>query len=161
MTDIRTDTTHSLDAARIPYRILAHDGPVFTCEDAARARGVRPAQVTKTMVGRDPTGKLYVMLLPGDQKLKIKRVRQAAGGKRIELVPPDEIASQLGLVVGAISPIDLIGKADIYMDRRLLDEKQVTVSAGVPEAGIELASQQLAELLAAVIGDFVSTSASA
>ena len=158
---MQTATTRSLDQAQVPYRILPHDGPVFTCEDAARSRGVRPAQVTKTMLGKDPSGKLYAMLLPGDQKLKIKRVRQAAGGKRIELFPPDEIAGQLGLVVGAISPIDLIGKADIFMDRRLLDEREVTISAGVPEAGIKLASQQLADLLAAVIGDFVSTSTSA
>ena len=128
----QTRTTDRLDQAQVSYRVLPHDQSVFTCEDAARARGVAPGQVTKTMLGKDPSGQLYAILIPGDKKLKIKRVRQAAGGKRIELLPPDQISSQLDLVVGAISPVDLIGRAEIYMDRRLLDETTVTISAGCP-----------------------------
>ena len=154
----QTQTTDRLDQAQIPYQVLPHKDSVFTCEDAARERGVATSQVTKTMLGKDPGGQLYAILIPGDRKLKIKRVRQAAGGKRIDLVPPDEISSQLDLVVGAISPVDLIGRAEIFMDRRLLDEATVTISAGVPEAGIGLSPQRLADLLCAEIGEFISTS---
>ena len=110
------------------------------------------------MLGKDPDGQIYAILLPGDRKLKIKRVRQAAGGKRIELVPPEEIGSQLGLIVGAISPVDLVGRAEIYIDRRLLDQDTVTISAGVPEAGIALSPQHLVELLGGQVGEYVSTS---
>jgi len=156
--DLQTETIRRLDEARVAYQVLSHDQPVFTCEDAARARNVSVAQVTKTMLGKDPDGQIYAILLPGDRKLKIKRVRQAAGGKRIELVPPEEIGSQLGLIVGAISPVDLVGRAEIYIDRRLLDQDTVTISAGVPEAGIALSPQHLVELLGGQVGEYVSTS---
>lgn len=157
---MQTQTTGRLDEARVAYRVLRHDAPVFTCDDAARARGMTLAQITKTMLGKDPAGQLYAILLPGDRRLKIKRVRQAAGGQPIELVPPDEISSQLGLILGAISPVDLLGRAEIYIDRRLLDQDTISISAGVPEAGIALSPRDLAELLGGQVGDFVSTSAS-
>ena len=151
---MRTSTTDQLDRSQISYKVLPHRRPVFTCEDAARERGVTTAQIAKTMLGIDPDGQVYAILIPGDRKLKIKRVRQEVGGKRVELMPPDEISEKLELVVGAISPVDLIGRAKLYMDRRLINEETVTISAGIPEAGLGLSPQCLADLLQAEIGEF-------
>ena len=153
---IETSTTKRLDQAKIAYQILPHQQPVFTCDDAARERGVTTSQITKTMIGSNPEGEVYVILLPGDCKLKIKRVRQAAGSKKIELMPADQIQEKLGLTVGAISPVDLIGRAKFFIDQRFFDNATITISSGLPEAGIGLASQQLADLLDADVGTFTS-----
>ena len=56
-----------------------------------------------------------------------------------------------GLIVGAISPVDLIGRARIVMDPGVLDEEFVDISSGDPLAGIELASKELRDLLDAEI----------
>ena len=72
------------------------------------------------------------MMVPGDRILKLKRVRPAAGGIRIDLVSPEELAEKLGLTVGAISPTQLAGRAWFYMDQSIFDEEYVDISSGVP-----------------------------
>ncbi|NEO82992.1 MAG: YbaK/EbsC family protein [Spirulina sp. SIO3F2] len=154
---MKTPVTEFLDSHNILYNLKLHSQPVFTCEDAARERNVRLSQILKCMVGQDAEVNLYVMLIPGDKTLKIKRARQLAGGIRIELVAPEQLAEQLGLTVGAISPIQLLGKAkQCFMDHSVFREEWVAMSAGVPEAGVEVQAESLAELLGVVRGDIIS-----
>ena len=156
---MRTSVTEFLDAAGVSYEIKPHSQPVFTCEDAARERGVRLSQIVKCMMGADPDGGIHVMLIPGDKTLKIRRVRPVAGGVRIDLLSPQEIEERLGLTVGAISPLQLVGKVvRFYLDHSVLREEFVDISSGEPDAGVELRSEDLRELLNAVRCDIISTS---
>lgn len=107
---MKTQVTEFLDSASVPYEIKPHAKAVYTCEDAARERNVRLTQILECMIGQDEQQNIYVMLIPGDKILKIKRARQVAKGRRIELLHPDRISDHLGLTVGAISPIQLLGK---------------------------------------------------
>lgn len=150
--------TELLEAAGVRYAVKPHSRPVYTCEEAAREREVRLSQVVKCMIGRDPGGGLHVMLIPGDKTLKLKRVGQVAGGVRVELIPPDRLAEELGVVVGAISPLQFVGRARIYMDSGLFEEERVDISSGSPDAGVELATEDLLRLTGAQRCDIVSTS---
>ncbi|MGB0562336.1 MAG: aminoacyl-tRNA deacylase [Spirulinaceae cyanobacterium] len=153
-----TAVTTFLDSAQIEYQIKPHRQAVYTCADAARERKVRLSQILKCMLGQDEQQQLYVMLIPGDKILKIKRVRQLTQGRRVALIPPEAIASQWGLTVGAVSPIQLLGKAQqFFMDNTVFREDLVTMSSGEPDAGIMVRSQTLAELVNAVRCDIIST----
>jgi Cys-tRNA(Pro) deacylase len=156
--EMETSVTRFLDDKGIAYEIRKHQTNVYTCEDAARERGVKVSQIVKCMIGRDPHGSLHVMLIPGDKTLKLKRVRQVAGGIRIDLVPPDQIAKELGLIVGAISPTQLVGLAKFYIDNSVFDEEYVDISTGSPDAGVEIAALDLGRILEAVRCDIISTS---
>jgi Cys-tRNA(Pro)/Cys-tRNA(Cys) deacylase len=155
-----TDTivTRFLTEKGVSFVVKPHSREVFTCEEAALERGVRLSQIVKSMIGRDPAGELYVMMIPGDRTLKLKRVRSLAGGVRIELLSPEEISNMLSLTVGAISPTQLAGKARFYMDNNLFAEEFVDISSGDPCAGVEVRSQDLERVLGAQRGDIVSTS---
>lgn len=155
---MKTEVTELLDSFGIHYTEKPHAADVYTCEDAARERGVRLSQIVKSMIGRDQSGVLHVMLIPGNKILKLKRVRQVAGGIRIDLVPPEEIAEQLGLIVGAISPTQLLGKATFYIDNSVMEEEFVDISSGLPNAGVELSSIDLCQILNAIKCDIISTS---
>lgn len=155
---MNTEVTEMLDEAGIPYTVKPHSEPVYTCEDAARERGVRVSQVVKCMVGKDPNGMIHVMLIPGDRMLKIKKVRQLAGGIRVELVPPEKLAEEYSLIVGAISPTQFVGKARFYMDNTVFLEEDVDISSGEPSAGVELKAEDLCNLLGAERCDIISTS---
>lgn len=155
---METEVTKVLDAAGVVYRRKPHTQPAYTCEDAARERGVRVSQIVKCMVGVDPNGTVYVMLIPGDRTLKIKKVRQLAGGVRVELVPPERLAAEYNLIVGAISPTQFIGKARFYVDRTVFLEEEVDISSGDPAAGVELKAEELCSLLGATRCDIISTS---
>lgn len=97
------------------------------------------------------------MLIPGDKILKIKRVRQVAKGKRIELLHPDKISNQLSSTVGALSPIQLLGKAkQFFIDNNVFREEYIDISSGEPDSGIEMRSDTLTEILKAIRCDIVS-----
>lgn len=158
MTDIHTSVTELLAANGIAYHVKPHTQPVFTCEDAARERGVRVSQIVKCMVGRDTkSGRVYVMLIPGDKLLKLKKARNIAGGVAIELMQSDDLVHEFGVTVGAISPTQFIGHAEFLIDNTVFKEMDVDISSGRPDAGVELSAEALATLLGAKRCDIIST----
>jgi prolyl-tRNA editing enzyme YbaK/EbsC (Cys-tRNA(Pro) deacylase) len=160
---MQTSVTQFLDSVQAAYTLKPHQTPVYTCEDAARERGLRVSQVVKCMVGQDQQSYLHIMLLPGDKILKLKRVRQLAGSLPIHLLPPEELAQRYDLMVGAISPFQFLDKAKFhitprfYIDPTVRAEEDVSVSSGHPSAGILLKSALLLELLQATQGPIIST----
>jgi Cys-tRNA(Pro) deacylase len=150
--------TGFLDSAGVSYRIRPHSKKVYTCEDAARERGVRLSQVVKCLVGRDPKGDLHIMLIPGDKRLKLRRARQVAGGIKIELVPADELAREFNVTVGAISPTQFVGRGHIYIDSSIFREEYITISSGQPDVGVELKAEDVAEVLGGTRCDIISKS---
>jgi Cys-tRNA(Pro) deacylase len=157
VTQVETMVTKYLDEKRISYTIRLHAKPAFTSEDAARERGVRLSQIVKCMIGVGGTGTMYAMLLPGDRTLKLRKVARLAGDETIRLMPVGEIEKQLGVTVGAISPVQLIGRALIYMDDTVFEEVDVDISSGDPDAGIELKAEDLCRILDAKRCDIIST----
>jgi len=156
---LKTVVTVFLDSVGITYQLKPHQRNIYTAEDAARERGVRLSQIVKCMIGKDPEGRYYVMMIPGHRTLKLKRAREVAGGVRITLVPREEIASELGLIVGAISPTQLIGRARFFMDESIFDEDFVDISSGEPDAGVELSTEDLQKVLDAERCEIVSSTA--
>lgn len=153
---MKTEVTDTLDAAGIDYEIKTHAQPALTCETAAAERGVRVSQIVKCMVGEIDGGQLVVMLIPGDKTLKSSKARKAIKAGTLNLVDPARLAEDLGLIVGAISPIQLMDKARILMDPSVLNEDVVDISSGDPLAGVELRSTDLQQLLGATMIEMVS-----
>lgn len=155
---MNTSVTQFLDSVGLNYQVTSHQIEAYACEDVARERGLRLSQIVKCLVGHDPNGGVHVMLIPGDKILKLKRVRQLAGGTRIDLMPREVLSEQYQVIVGAISPTQFVGQAKFYMDHSIFREKLVDISSGVPTAGVELMAKELAVVLGAVQCDIISTS---
>jgi prolyl-tRNA editing enzyme YbaK/EbsC (Cys-tRNA(Pro) deacylase) len=96
------------------------------------------------------------MLIPGDRTLKSSKARKWLKTPSLQLVPPKRLAEEHGLIVGAISPIQLLGKAAILMDPKVLEEEFVDISSGDPLSGVELSSKDLLAVLKADLVDIVS-----
>jgi prolyl-tRNA editing enzyme YbaK/EbsC (Cys-tRNA(Pro) deacylase) len=110
------------------------------------------------MVGMDIEGGLHVMLIPGDRLLKLKKVRSLAGGIKIDLVCRETLADDYGVVVGAISPTQFFGIANFYIDNSVFMERDIDISSGELNAGVELSAVHLEELLGAMRCDIISSS---
>jgi len=151
-----TEVTKYLDNHSVSYEVKLHKKPAFTCASAAEQRNVRLSQIVKCMVGRDNKGALYVMLIPGDRVLKLRKVRSHLGGKPVQLIPPLELEKEFGVTVGAMSPFQFLGKARVLLDPTVLEEEVVDISSGDPLAGIELASKDLLLLTNADQSDIIS-----
>jgi len=110
------------------------------------------------MVGETDGESYVVMLIPGDKLLKSSKARKWLKSSTLNLIPPARLAEDLGLTVGAISPIQLVDKAVILMDPSVLLEEIVDISSGDPLAGVELSSKALQETLGAALVDMISRS---
>jgi Cys-tRNA(Pro)/Cys-tRNA(Cys) deacylase len=152
---MNTEVTDLLDGMDISYEIKEHSQPALTAETAAEERGVRVSQIVKCMVGRAGSS-LVVMMIPGDKTLKSSKARKYMGAQSLDLVPPEVLKSELGLTVGAIAPLQLIGRARMLMDPSVLEEELVDISSGDPMAGVELRSSELRDLLGAEMVAMVS-----
>jgi len=155
---METVVTRFLAQRGVPFKLKRHSLPAYTCEEAAKERGVRVSQIVKCMVGMDTEDRLHVMLIPGDRVLKLKKVRSLAGGIKIDLVCRDTLAEDYDVVVGAISPTQFFGIANFYIDNSVFMEREIDISSGELTAGVELNALHLEEILGATRCDIVSAS---
>jgi Cys-tRNA(Pro)/Cys-tRNA(Cys) deacylase len=153
----RTPVTDHLAAVGVDHLVRRHARPALTAELAAAERGVRVSQIAKCMVAVDPEGRLHGLLLPGDRRLKLRKARRGLGGVGLRLVEREELRDRYGLIVGAISPVQLLALGAVLVcDPTLLDEEWVDISSGDPLAGVELRSRDLVALLDATLLDIIS-----
>jgi prolyl-tRNA editing enzyme YbaK/EbsC (Cys-tRNA(Pro) deacylase) len=144
---METEITRKLDALRVPYKIKPHRMPVFTTEDAARERDVRVSQIVKTMLLVDPNEDIILAVLTGDSRLNVRAIKEYTGRKDLRFMAKSGM-EQMGLVVGAIAPVDdRFNQLTKFVDPRVFEEDMVDISSGHPQAGIEIKSSCLKRLL--------------
>ena len=137
-----------LSDKEIEYTLIEHVSDAFTCNCVAKERDMKLSQIVKCMITKDTKNEIFVLMLPGDRKLKIKKIEKILGGNRIKLMEKSEIEDELNLIFGAITPIQLIDKTNhFYMDKTIFDEEIVDISAGVLNAGIKLKTEDLEKIL--------------
>ena len=149
-----------LDDLGIDYVIKRNQhSEAFTCAEVARERGVPLAQVLKCMVGKEPKNSedgIYVMMISGDKKIALSKVRHLAGGGKISLFSRSDLTKKFDVTVGAITPLQFLGKARFFLDRTALQEEYVDISTGFPDSGIWLKTTDLVKLLNPTIADIMS-----
>ncbi|MCL2054744.1 MAG: hypothetical protein FWG90_09985 [Oscillospiraceae bacterium] len=153
---METVVTKTLHGLGVKFVVTSHQNPALTCEEVSKERGVALSQVLKCMVCSDEEGHFHIMLIPGNKRLsKMKKIRRIAKVKKLDFAPRNELKDKLGLVVGAISPFQFMGKAKFYIDQTVLDEDMIDISSGSLNAGVMIKTKDLVNLLEPVICDIV------
>lgn len=136
-----TRVTALLDSFGISYELKPHSRPALTAAEAAAERGVRLSQIAKTMlvVG---SGHCYAAVVPGDRRLDLELMSKAVG-THVQLLARDRVQTTTGFAPGSISPIGLTGVERVIVDYALFRETWMTISAGIPEVGLGLATSDL------------------
>ena len=90
-------------AAGLPFTVTRH-GQVGSLEEAAAARGVRPADIVKSLVVRRGEDDFLFVLVPGDRQFSWKKLRALLGTNRVSM--PDAAVAQevTGYERGTITP---------------------------------------------------------
>lgn len=123
---------------------------------AAKALGLPPEQVFKTLVAKGARTGINVFCIPVCCELDLKRAAKAASDKSMELVPVKELLSITGYVRGGCSPIGMRRQFATYIDETCTLFDMIAVSAGerghqmlIPyEAIMELANAKLVDIIA-------------
>ena len=123
---------------------------------AAKAIGLPPEQVFKTLVARGPKTGINVFCIPVCCELDLKLAAKAAGDKSIEMLPVKELLNVTGYIRGGCSPIGMKKLYPTYIDETCQLCDTIAVSAGqrghqmiVPvEAIIQLSHAKITDIIA-------------
>jgi Cys-tRNA(Pro)/Cys-tRNA(Cys) deacylase len=120
--------------------------------EAARALGVPPEQVFKTLVTH-VDGVLTVAVVPVTGQLDLKALAHACGAKKASLADQHDAERATGYVVGGISPLGQRAAHRTVIDETVWLFDTVLVSGGHRGLDVELAPDDLIRLTDATVAD--------
>jgi prolyl-tRNA editing enzyme YbaK/EbsC (Cys-tRNA(Pro) deacylase) len=131
--------------ARAPdIEIIETDDSSSTVELAAKAHGVEPAQIAKTIclgVGE----KTLLIVTSGTARLDNRKVKDVFGGKG-RMLDADRVLALTSHPVGGVCPFGLPSAMPTYCDISLRRFKEVVPAAGSTNAAVRVTTERLAEL---------------
>jgi Cys-tRNA(Pro)/Cys-tRNA(Cys) deacylase len=153
---VRTLPMELLEQKGVPYQVHQHEENQYTAEGVAQDLGVPVARVLKAMLVRCDGSWYVLVVVPGDRRLDLEKVRATVGAGKVNLASKQEVERITGYTVGAVSVIDLKqGGVLTFVDENVLDLEQVIISSGHPEAGLALSPDDMMEALeGAQVGHF-------
>lgn len=114
-----------------------------TAEAAAKAAGVEPARIVKSLVFVCD-GLPVLVLVPGDRRADGDKIRRALDARTCRVATAKEVVASTGFAPGAVAPFPVTSVTTILIDRSLLSHESVWVGAGSPN---HMASLEPAELV--------------
>ena len=146
-----TPALAAAEALGVAYRLIRH-GPVRSLAEAARARGVAPADVVKTLVVRRGSGDFLFVLVPGDRVISWPKLRELLGVSRLSM-PDAEVAKQAtGYERGTITPLGSVRPWPVIADERL-HGREITLGAGEHGLALAVDADEILQALDASVAD--------
>ena len=119
------------------------EAPVSTAtvELAARAHGVAPGQIAKTLSLR--VGEQVVLVvMRGDARLDNAKLKQAFGVKKAKMLDPESVQAVTGHPVGGVCPFGLATDIPVYCDQSLRDFEEVLPAAGDIHTAVRISPER-------------------
>jgi Cys-tRNA(Pro)/Cys-tRNA(Cys) deacylase len=138
------------DALGLSYDVVRH-GPVSSLEEAARARGVAPSALLKSMVVRVAADDHVMVLVPGDREIAWPKLRALLRVNRLTMASASAAREVTGYVRGTITPLGALTPLDVVVDASV--RGRVSVGGGAPGVALTLDADALVEALGATRAD--------
>lgn len=140
----KTIAMRTLDAKNIPYEVFTYDTAVRDATLVADEIGVPHQQVFKTLVVVRETGKPFLVMIPADRQLNLKRFARQIGEKKVKMASHNQAEELTGLQVGGISTLALLNRGfGIYLDESAESFDQIVISGGKKGLQVKLAVRDL------------------
>ena len=129
-----TQLVELLQSNNLEYELIEHE-PVYTSSEAASIRGLGLKNGAKSLLIKvDDVFMMFV--LPGDQKLDSKKLKNLTGSKKIRFATPDEVEEITGTQIGAVYPFGEIAGVPMFVDQKLSESEIVAFNPGVHNKSI-------------------------
>ena len=146
-----TPALAAAEAAGLAHRVIRH-GPVGSLAEAARARGVAPADVVKTLVVRRGEDDFLFVLVPGDRVISWPKLRELLGVSRLSM-PDAKVARQAtGYERGTITPLGSVRPWPVIADERVRG-REITLGAGEHGLALAVDADEILQALNATVAD--------
>lgn len=128
-----TNAMRHLKAEKINYELIEYEaeeiGDHFGAQ-IANLTGIEADRAFKTLTARgDKTG-VFVMCVPVEEEIDLKKAARVSGNKRSELLHVKELLSVTGYERGSVSPIGMKKKYPTYINKTALDYDTIAISGG-------------------------------
>ena len=133
-------------AAEAPdLRLIETEQSTATVDEAARALGVEPGRIAKTLTVR-AAGETFLLVARGDARLDNGKCK-AELGARPRMLGPEETFELTGHRVGGVCPFGLSTLLPIYVDQSLRAFDIVYPAAGSLNSSVEVSPDRLFALV--------------
>jgi prolyl-tRNA editing enzyme YbaK/EbsC (Cys-tRNA(Pro) deacylase) len=127
-------------------RLIEVEESTATVDTAARALGVEPGRIAKTLAVRAGEH-LFLLCTRGDARLDNRKCKQEFGA-RPRMLGPEETLEVTGHPVGGVCPFGLKQALPVYLDVSLKAFDIVYPAGGSLNTSVEVATERLFNLLA-------------
>ena len=146
---VKTNAMRKLETAKIPHEIMTYtvDDDNFDGLLVAQKVGMNPDTVFKTLVLKGEKTGYLVCCIPVNKELDLKAAAQAAGDKKVDMLPMKDLLATTGYVRGGCSPVGMKKAFPTYFDESVLGCEKIAVSAGQRGIQMILEPQALIQLV--------------
>lgn len=142
----------SVESVRAWLATHAPDLPIIetlestaTVLEAARALGVEPGRIAKTLAIR-VNGEVFLLVTRGDARLDNTKTKAEFGG-RPRMLPAEETLALTSHPIGGVCPFGLSAPLPVYLDMSLRDFDEVFPAAGSLNSSVRVTPDRLAALV--------------
>ncbi|MCX7622685.1 MAG: YbaK/EbsC family protein [Thermomicrobium sp.] len=132
-------------------RVLHLEQPTRTVSEAARALGVHPQRIVKSLLFHADDGQALLAIVRGDQRVDPERLARVAGKQRVELAPAVEVVAVTGYPAGATPPVGHRAPLPVFVDPAVLEESVVYGGGGDERSMLEIPTEDLVRLTGATV----------
>ncbi|APH20346.1 YbaK/EbsC family protein [Clostridium botulinum] len=122
-------------------KILEFDESTATVELAAKALGVEPGQIAKTLAF-NVKGENMLIVAKGDARIDNKKFKAYFNGKG-KMMAPEVVLEVTGHAIGGVCPFGLENPINIYLDQSLKEFEKVYPAAGNANTAVEVTLDEL------------------
>ena len=153
----KTNAVRLVEQAGIPVRedFYEYDEKDLSGLHAAKAIGMPPEQVFKTLVAKGIKTGIHVFCIPVCCELDLKKAARAAGDKNMELIPVKDLLPLTGYIRGGCSPVGMKKQYPTHFDETCILYDEIAVSAGARGHQMIVPPEALAELIGAEFEDII------
>ncbi len=132
----------------IEGRIIEPSISSATVELAAKAIGVEPARIAKTLAFKTSEG-CMLLVTAGDARVDNRKFRKEFGVKA-RMLSEKDLPAMVGYPVGGVCPFDVNEGVPVYLDTSIKRFDTVFPAVGSANSAIELSCEELFEYSSAV-----------
>jgi Cys-tRNA(Pro)/Cys-tRNA(Cys) deacylase len=137
----------------IDAEIIDLGTPMKTAASAAEVLRAPLGSIFKSIVLVDGKGRAVVAVLPGDRRVKLKRLAELAGTKGLSFAKPDLVLRVTGYPAGGTPPLGYKEDLAVFVDQGLLEYEVGYGGGGRPELLLKITPSELIRATGAVVGD--------
>jgi Cys-tRNA(Pro) deacylase len=127
--------------------------PTPTVLDAARALGVEPSDIIKSVAFESKDGSIVLVIAPGDRRIDTNKVAQLAGLERLKMASAARVLEVTGYPAGGVPPVGHPHGLRVIVDASLLERETLIGGGGSERLLLRIAPAEVVRVTSALVAD--------